>query len=106
MAWLYLVLAGAFEVVLAVGTKNSAGFTKLTPSLITGVSVILAMWLLGQATRTLPISLAYPVWTGIGAFGTVIYGMLFLNEPATAIRVGLLVVLVAAIAGLYATNPE
>jgi quaternary ammonium compound-resistance protein SugE len=108
MAWLYLILASVFEVVLAVGTKKSEGFTKLTPSVVTVVAVVLAMYMLGQATKPngLPISLAYPIWTGIGASGTIIYGMLYLNEPVTALRFGLLCVVVAAIAGLYATSPD
>lgn len=79
MAWLWLALAGAFEVMLAVGTKKSVGFTQFTPSMVTAIAVVLAMWLLGQATKTLPISLAYPIWTGIGALGTVVYGLYITN---------------------------
>jgi quaternary ammonium compound-resistance protein SugE len=94
-AWTLLVLAGLFEVAWAVGLKFTHGFTRLLPSLWVAGAICASLWLLAQAQRTLPISLAYPVWMGIGAAGTVIIGAVFLREalsPAGWCFLGLLLV--------------
>ena len=86
MAWLILVVAGLFETSWAVGLKYSHGFTRLWPSLATVVSMAISLYLLGVALRTLPLGTAYTVWTGIGAIGTVILGIILFGEPAQAAR--------------------
>lgn len=100
MAWLVLFLAGIFEIVWAVGLKYTVGFTRLYPSLITLTAMVLSFLLLAQSLKTLPIGTAYAVWTGIGAIGTVIYGIAFLNEPATLMRLSCIALIIMAIAGL------
>lgn len=86
MAWIVLILAGIFEIVWAYSMKLSEGFTKLTPSVITLVFMILSFGLLAYAMRTLPLGTAYTIWTGIGAVGSFLVGILVLGEPATAMR--------------------
>jgi len=103
MAWLVLFLAGLLEVVWALGLKYTEGFTRLLPSAITIAAMIASMWLLGTATKSLPIGTAYAVWVGIGAVGTAAGGMLLLGEPVSAVRIVLLTVLVASILGLKLT---
>lgn len=100
MAWIWLLLAAAFEVGWAIGLKYSEGFTRLWPSLWTALSMVASMLLLGLAARTLPIGTAYAVWTGIGAAGTAALGMLWLGEPATAARIACLGLIVAGVVGL------
>jgi quaternary ammonium compound-resistance protein SugE len=87
MAWLILLTAAVMEVVWAIGLKYTHGFTRLWPSLWTGAAMILSMYLLATAARTLPIGTAYAVWTGIGAAGTAILGTMLFNEPATLARI-------------------
>lgn len=86
MAWLLLLLAGLFEVVWAYSMKLSEGFTRLGPSVITIVFMILSVVLLSISMRTLPLGTAYTVWTGIGAIGSFLLGIFILNEPAGAMR--------------------
>ena len=100
MAWILLVLAGLFEVVWAVGLKYTDGFTRLYPTLCTLVAMLISFLLLAQSLKTLPIGTAYTVWTGIGAVGTVLYGLYFLGEPANAMRISCMVLIIAAIIGL------
>lgn len=100
MGWLYLLLAGLSEVGWAVGLKYTQGFTRLLPSLLTIASMILSLGLLGLALRSLPLGTAYAVWTGIGTIGTVIAGMILFGEPATALRLGCIGLILAGIAGL------
>jgi quaternary ammonium compound-resistance protein SugE len=100
-----LAVAGLLEVVWATSLKYSEGFTKLWPSVITLVAMAASMWLLGQATKTLPMGTAYGVWVGIGAVGTAITGVVFLGEPVSAARVGLVLLLLVAIIGLKLTAP-
>ncbi|MFL5190268.1 MAG: DMT family transporter, partial [Microvirga sp.] len=88
MAWLYLFVAGLFEVGWAVGLKYTAGFTRLGPSLLTLASMALSLGALGLALKELPLGTAYAVWTGIGTVGTAIAGMILLGEPAGALRLG------------------
>jgi len=105
MAWLTLVIAGLFEIGWAVGLKYSNGFTKLWPSVGTAVALTLSMVLLGVAMRTLPLGTAYAVWTGIGTVGTAIFGIFVFNEPATAVRLVCLTMIVAGILGLKFLAP-
>lgn len=105
MPWLVLVVAGCLEVVWALGLKSTHGFTRPVPSVLTVLAIIGSMWLLGVATKTLPIGTAYAVWVGIGAVGTAIGGMVLLGEPVSMVRIGLLAMLVLAILGLKLTAP-
>ena len=86
MAWLILILAGVFEVIWAYSMKLSEGFSKLTPSVITLVFMVLSVALLAHAMKTLPLGTAYTIWTGIGAIGSFLVGIFILGEPATAMR--------------------
>jgi quaternary ammonium compound-resistance protein SugE len=100
MAWVYLVIAGLFEITWAIGLKYAEGFTKLVPSVITIVGMILSVVLLGLALRELPVGTGYAVWTGIGTVGAAILGMILFQEPATAIRLGCIALIVVGIIGL------
>jgi len=100
MAWIILFVAGLFEIGWAVGLKYTEGFTRPWPTVATGVSLVLSMALLGWALKTLPLGTAYAVWTGIGAVGTALFGILVLKEPATAARLVCLCMIVAGILGL------
>ena len=100
MAWVYLFVAGLFEVGWAVGLKYTEGFTRLWPTVFTAVSLIASMALLAAAMRTLQLGTAYAVWTGIGTIGTVLFGMFFLAEPVTALRMLCLSMIVVGIVGL------
>ena len=86
MAWIVLILAGIFEIVWAYSMKLSEGFTRLTPSIITIVFMVLSFALRAYAMRTLPLGTAYTIWTGIGAVGSFLIGIWVLGEPATALR--------------------
>lgn len=86
MAWAYLILAGIFEIIWAYSMKMSEGFTKLTPSIVTIVFMILSFGLLAVAMKTLPLGTAYTVWVGIGAVGAFVIGIFFLNEPMGLLR--------------------
>jgi len=100
MAWIVLIVAGAFETGWAVGLKYSEGFTRFWPSVWTVVCLVLSMLLLGWSIRTLPLGTAYAVWTGIGAVGAVLVGILVFREPATAARLVCLGLIVSGIVGL------
>lgn len=99
-AWIYVLIAGALEVVWALTMKASHGFTKPVPTLITLAAMVVSFLLLSTALRTLPVGTAYAVWTGVGAFGTAVIGILFLGEPATLVRVVSLCLIVLGIVGL------
>ena len=100
MAWVLLTLAGLLEVVWATGLKYTEGFTRLLPSVITIAAMIASIYLLGLAVRTIPIGTGYAVWTGIGAVGVAILGMVLFNEPRTVLRIGSILLIVAGIVGL------
>ncbi len=104
MAWLILFFAGILEVVWALLLKQSAGFTRLVPSIGFLVSSVLSMYLLSISLKTLPVGTAYAVWTGIGAAGTAIFGMLFLGESRDVLKLVSLVLLLAGIVGLRITS--
>jgi Membrane transporters of cations and cationic drugs len=100
MSWLILVVAGLLEVVWAVGLKYTHGFSRLVPSVITAVAMIASVALLSWAMKTLPVGTAYAIWTGIGAVGAAITGILLLGESASAARIFSLVLIVCGIIGL------
>jgi quaternary ammonium compound-resistance protein SugE len=100
MSWFYLFIAGLLEIVWAVGLKYTAGFTKLVPSAITLTAMAASMWFLALALRSIPVGTGYAVWTGIGATGTAILGMVLFAEPATAARMMCIGLIVAGIIGL------
>ncbi|MTI62416.1 quaternary ammonium compound efflux SMR transporter SugE [Methylophaga sp.] len=100
MAWVVLVIAGLLEVVWAVGLKYSDGFTRLWPSVFTVLTMLLSFWLLGLAMRSLPVGTAYGVWVGIGAVGTAIYGIMFLAEPSSFVRLASVCLILTGIVGL------
>ena len=100
MAWVYLILAGICEIGWAFGLKYSEGFTKIGVSVVTVAVMILSFVLLAQAMKHLPLGTAYGIWTGIGAAGTAILGMVFLNEPRDLIRIICLLLIVAGVVGL------
>jgi quaternary ammonium compound-resistance protein SugE len=102
--WVTLTIAGFLEVGWAIGLKYADGFTKPVPGALTLVAMAGSMWLLAQAARTLPIGTAYAVWTGIGAVGTAILGMVLFGEPRTAVRLTCIVLIVAGIVGLKAVK--
>ena len=106
MAWLWLVIAGLLEVGWAVGLKYTVGFTRLWPSLYTLSTMAGSILFLSLAVRALPIGTAYAVWTGIGAVGTVLYGMVFFAEPRDAARLFCLVLIVGGIGGLKLLSPH
>lgn len=105
MAWILLVVAGIFEVIWASAMKHSEGFTKLGPSAITLGAMIISFGLLAAAMRQLPLGTAYMIWTGIGAIGAFIYGVVALNEPANAMRIGAAALIVAGIAVMKFATP-
>ena len=100
MAWVFLGIAGLLEVVWAYFMKISDGFTKPMESTVTVVAMIISFWLLSMAMKELPLGTAYAVWTGIGAAGAFILGIVFLGEAATLLRVGSAALIVAGIVGL------
>ena len=100
MAWFWLILGGLFEVGFTTALRFVDGFRNLGWTLAFLVSVGLSMALLELAARTIPMGTAYAVWAGIGAIGTVVVGMAFFDEPATTVRLLLILVIIAAIAGL------
>jgi len=100
MAWAYLALAGLFEIGWAIGLKYTDGFTRLGPTLLTAISMIVSVVLLGLALRSLPVGTGYAVWTGIGTVGTALLGIYLFGEPASALRLGCIGLIVAGIFGL------
>lgn len=104
MPWILLFIAGLFEVAWAIGLKYTEGFTRFWPSAGTLAAMTLSIVLLGLAMRTLPVGTAYAVWTGIGAVGTVILGIVLFAEPATAARLACVGLIVAGILGLKLTS--
>ena len=105
MAWVVLFVAGLFEVGWAVGLKYTEGFTRIGPTVFTGVSLLLSMALLGWSIKTLPLCTAYAVWTGIGAVGTVALGIFLFREPATVARLVCVGLIVTGILGLKLFTP-
>ncbi len=100
MAWIHLALAAAFEVTFAMSMKYADGFTKPVPTAITVVSVIGGITFLTLAMKTLPVSVAYPIWTAVGTLGTVVLGFALLGEPLTLLKAASAIAIVAGVAGL------
>jgi quaternary ammonium compound-resistance protein SugE len=100
MAWIWLSVAGLLEVVWATGLKYADGFTRLLPSAITVAAMVGSVYFLALAVRSIPIGTGYAVWTGIGAVGVAIAGMILFGEPKTALRIGSILLIVAGIVGL------
>lgn len=100
MAWIMLLAAGLMEIVWTLGLKYTEGFTRLMPSVVTVAAMVISMTLLGLAVKTLPIGTAYAVWTGIGTVGAAIGGILLFGEPASALRLACIAMIVAGIVGL------
>jgi quaternary ammonium compound-resistance protein SugE len=104
MAWVYLVVAGLFEIVWATSLKYSHGFTKLYPSLITIAGMVISFYFLSLATKTLPMGTAYAIWTGIGALGAVLVGIFLFHESVSLLRILFLGLILIGIAGLKLTS--
>lgn len=100
MSWLYLFIAGLFEIGWAIGLKYTHGFTRLVPTVLTVGSMAISLGLLGLALKTLPLGTAYAIWTGIGTVGTAVLGIVLFGEPATVIRLVCIGLIVAGIVGL------
>jgi quaternary ammonium compound-resistance protein SugE len=105
MAWVWLTLAGLLEVVWATGIKYTEGFTRPVPSAVTIAAMVASVYLLGTAVRTIPIGTGYAVWTGIGAVGVAILGMVLFNESREPMRIASILLIVAGIAGLKLLAP-
>jgi len=104
MPWLYLILAGALEIIWAYSMKHSGGFTRLVPTIITGSTMIASVWLLALAMRSLPLGTSYMIWTGIGAVGAFTVGIIALGEPATPLRILAAVLIVAGMLTMKAAS--
>ncbi len=106
MAWVTLVVAGLFEIGFAMGLKYSEGFARLWPTLVMAAAGALSFYLLAISTKSLPMGTAYAVWTGIGAVGTVVMGILFLKEPSDLFRLVSISLIVVGIVGLRISSPD
>lgn len=106
MDWIILAIAGLFETGWAIGLKYSEGFTRPWPTLWTIASMIISLWLLGVAMKSLPVGTAYAVWVGIGAVGTVILGIALLDESANPARLMSVALIIAGIVGLKLATPS
>jgi len=104
MPWLYLVLAGLFEVVWAFSMKQSEGFTRLIPTLIMLITMVASFWLLAIAMRSIPLGTAYVIWTGIGAMGAFLVGIFILSEPVNAMRLTAAVLIVSGLTLMQAAS--
>jgi quaternary ammonium compound-resistance protein SugE len=100
MAWIQLFIAGVLEVAWAIGLKSTEGFSRLIPSALTIAAVVASFYFLAQALRVIPVGTGYAVWTGIGAAGTAVLGMVLFSEPVTPARLASLGLIVAGILGL------
>lgn len=99
-AWVILLVAGILETVWAIGLKYTQGFTRPVPSVITGIAMVASMYLLAVAVKTLPVGTAYAVWTGVGAIGAALFGIILLGEPRTPWRLLSLGFIIIGIFGL------
>jgi quaternary ammonium compound-resistance protein SugE len=105
MVWIILIIAGLFEVGWAIGLKYTEGFTRLWPTVGTVLSMIISLWLLGIAMKSLPVGAAYAIWVGVGAVGTVVLGIVLFGEPANAARLISVALIIAGIVGLKLSTP-
>lgn len=106
MAWIYLVIAGFFEIGWAIGLKYTDGFTRLWPSVWTAASMAVSVFLLAHAVREIPIGTGYAVWTGIGAVGTAVLGIILFGESREPLRLICILLIVAGIVGLQMLSSE
>ena len=104
MAWVYIFIAGILECAWAVGLKYTDGFTKPVPSILTLIGVVLSFWFMALAMKELPLGTAYAVWTGIGAVGVAILGMILFGESRDILRIFCLVLIFSGIIGLKLTS--
>ena len=104
MNWIYLAIAGVLEIAWAIGLKYTEGWTRLVPSIITGVLLATSFYFLSLAVKTLPIGTAYAIWTGIGTVGAAVLGMILFDEPRDAVRIMCIMLIIAGIAGLKLTS--
>jgi quaternary ammonium compound-resistance protein SugE len=100
ISWIYLMIAGCLECGWAVGIKYTEGFTRPVPSMLTAVAMVSSFWLLSLAMKTIPVGTAYAVWTGIGATGVAIFGMILFDEPRDLARILCLLLILAGVIGL------
>ncbi len=100
MHWIYLLVAGLFEISWAVGLKFTHGFSRIIPSTLTVICMIASFYFLALALKNLPLGTAYAVWTGIGTVGTVIFGIILFKEPVTVMRLVCIALIVSGITGL------
>ena len=105
MAWVILVIAGLFEVGWAIGLKYTEGFTRLWPTVGTVLAMIISLWLLGIAMKSLPVGTAYAIWVGVGSVGTVLLGIVLLGEPTNAGRLISVALIITGIVGLKFATP-
>ena len=105
MPWVWLIIAGILEVAWVIGLKYADGFTRFWPSVATVLLMLASFWCLAQAVRGLPLGTSYAIWTGIGAVGTAILGMILFKELATAARVACMALIVGGIVGLKLATP-
>ena len=105
MSWMLLVLAGLFEIGWAIGLKYTDGFTRLVPSVLTALSMVVSVLLLGLALKTLPVGTGYAVWTGIGTVGTALLGIWLFGESAAALRLACIGLILGGIVGLKLVGP-
>lgn len=105
MVWAIIILAGIFEMGWAIGLKYTEGFSKLWPTVWTALSMIVSLWLLEIAMKTLPVGTAYSVWVGVGAVGTVILGIILFGEPANTGRLISVGLIITGIVALKITTP-
>ena len=103
MAWIYLLVAALFEICWAIGLKYTQGFTKLWPSVLTIAAMVVSLFFLALAVRTIPVGTGYAIWTGIGAVGTATLGIILFAEPVTAWRIVCLLLIVGGVVGLKFT---
>ena len=106
MPWILLITAGLFEVVWAFTMKQSEGFTKVVPSVITIIAMLISFGLLAMAMRALPLGTAYTIWTGIGAIGAFIVGIVVLGEPANLMRIIAGVLIISGLVMMKLASPS
>ncbi len=104
MAWIYLLIAGVLEIIWAYSMKQSNGFSRLVPSLITLFTMLGSFWLLAMAMRSIPLGTAYTIWTGIGAVGAFLVGILLLGEPVNVLRIAAAVLIVSGLLLMKLSN--
>lgn len=106
LPWIYLAVAGAFEIVWAVGLKYTEGYTRPVASAITIAAMIASVWFLGLAVKTIPIGTGYAIWTGIGAAGTAALGIILFSESTNPLRLASIALIIAGIVGLKLTTGD